>query len=185
MRDYNFFEAYQKKRNLSIDVKSPVFLGIIVIILILAVSVASVLQNVILAARLASTSIELSSIQASEEYQKAIKLQDSITAMTGYDQNAEAALQKINEGDVLGTKFLTKLASALPSTSSIQSVSLNRMTATINIDVPNQRAAAELVGNLEKSGLFLQTSLISVTKNQEAGNFTASINAILKAGENE
>ena len=98
MRDYNFFEAYQKKRNLSIDVKSPVFLGIIVIILILAVSVASVLQNVILAARLASTSIELSSIQASEEYQKAIKLQDSITAMTGYDQNAEAALQKINEG---------------------------------------------------------------------------------------
>ena len=185
MRDYNFFESYQKKRNLSIDVKSPVFLGIIVIVLILALSVASVLQNVILVARLASTTMELSNIQASEEYQKAIKLQDSISAMTGYDQNAESALQKINEGDVLGTKFLAKLAGVLPSTASIESVTLTRTTATLNINVPNQRAAAELVGNMEKSGLFLQTTLNSVSKNQEAGTLTASITTILKAGENE
>ena len=185
MRDYNFFEAYHKKKGLDINVKSPVFLGIVVILLILAFSVGLLIQNVILAARLTSTVIELSNVQATEEYQKAIVLQNSISSMTEYDQNAGSALGRIQMGKVLNTEFLKKLSDVLPSTANIQTINLTRTTATLYINVPNQKAAAELVGNLDKSGLFLQTSLVSVTKDESTGAYVALINGIVKAGENE
>lgn len=185
MRDYNFFEAYQKKRELSINAKSPVFLGILVILLILALSAGLVIQNIVLASRMTAAAEKLSELQASEEYQKAIKLQDSISAMSEYDQYAESALSRIQKGDVLGTEFLKNLSGVLPSSANIQSVNITRANATLYINVPNQKAAAELVGNLDKSGLFQQTTLISVTKNEESTTFVALINCILKAGEDK
>jgi type IV pilus assembly protein PilN len=185
MRDYNFFESYQKKRNVSIDVKSPVFLGMIVILLILAVSAYCVAQNFILGLRLASASVELAEIQSSKEYQEAIMLQDSITAMAQFDQDAGSALQRINNSKILNTKFMQKLSGVIPSTVSFQTVNLTQSNASLNFYVPNEKAAAELVGNLDQSGLFLQASLVSVTKSEEAGNYIASINCIIKAGDQE
>lgn len=184
MRDYNFFEAYQKKRNLSFNIKSPVFLGLIVIVLIIAVSGGSLIQNAVLAAKLSASADELGTLQASKEYQEAVKLQDSIAAMTEYDQYAGSALERINQGKVINTEFLKKLTAVLPSSTNIQSVNLTRVNAVFNINVPNQKAAAELVANLDRSGLFLQTTLASVNS-QETGGFVATVNCILKAGDQE
>lgn len=183
MRDYNFFESYQKKRSASINLKSPVFLGMIVILLILAFSAYCVAQNVILAARLVAASAELAEVQASKEYQEAIKLQDSISAMASYDQNAGMALDRIKEGSFLNTDFMKKLSASIPTTATIQSANVTRINADIYFNVPNEKTAAELLGDLEKSGLFLKSTLVSVTKNEDGTSFVAYINCILKAGE--
>jgi len=183
MRDYNFFESYKKKRSNGINVKSPVFLGMIVILLILAFSAYCVAQNVILAARLVAASVELAEVQASEEYQEAIKLQDSISAMDSYDQNADIALKRIQEGSFLNTAFMKKLSASIPITATIQSTNITRINADLYFNVPNEKTAAELLGDLEKSGLFLNSSLVSVTRNEDGTSYVAYINCILKAGD--
>ena len=192
MKDYNFFEPYQKKRELRIDFKSPVFLGIIVIFLIFASTAAVIVQNIVLSARLSNKTAELSAMQSSNEYQQAVKLQNSVDVMTEYDRNAESALQKIQKGHVLSTEFMQKLSAVLPSSVAMENATLTRTGATLSFSVPNQKAAAELVGNLDQSGLFIQTTLVSVTSSQTTGDtevvatgFTASINCILKAGDIE
>lgn len=184
MRDYNFFEAYQKKRNMSFNIKSPFFLGLIVIILILAVSGAMLIQNAVLSAKLSAAAEELGALQAGAEYQEAVKLQDSIAALTEYDQYAGSALERIHQGKVINTEFMKKLTAVLPSSTSIENVNLTRVNAVMNVNVPNQKAAAELVGNLDRSGLFLQTTLASVNS-EESGGFIATVNCILKAGDQE
>lgn len=188
MKDYNFFEPYQKKRELHLDFKSPVFLGLIVILLIIASSVGLVVRNVILATNLAGSMEELATIQSSLEYQKAVKLQDSIAAMTEYDRAAASALERIKAGQNLNTEFLKELSGVIPSNVTIQNASLTRVNATLLFNVPNQKAAAELVDNLDRSGLFLQTTLISVASEanpEGAVGTVAQINCILKAGETE
>ncbi len=64
---------------------------------------------------------------------------------------------------------------------------MTRINANFVFAVPNQRAAAELIANLEESGLFLQTTLVSVAEQQEevSTGYYASVSCIVKAGEVE
>jgi hypothetical protein len=83
----------------------------------------------------------------------------------------------------LNTEFLKKLSSSIPSTATIQSVNVTRVNADLYFSVPNEKTAAELVARLEESGLFLNTTLISVSKNEDGITYVANVNCILKAGE--
>ena len=185
MRDYNFFEAYQKKRSLSIDLKSPVILGTIAIIIILLFSGGLFTRNIILGTNYALKAQELSEIQASDEYQKAQELQNKISAMTEYDQDAAAALNRIKQGDILNTKFLNQLSQAMPSNVSLTTANLTRQSANFTFSVPDRKAAAELYQNLDQSGLFLQTTLVSVSSNSDTPGYMTQISGVIKAGEKE
>lgn len=185
MRDYNFFESFQRRKELHINVKSPVFLGLLVILFILLSSGYLVVQNVMVKTQLTDVTENLNTIQSSPEYQEAIQLQDSIAALTEYDQYASIALAKIVSGkNILNTGFLKTLSEVIPSSVTLQGANITSANAAFYFQVPNPKAAAELVHDLDHSGLFLQTVLVSVTAEQSgAGGFTATVNCILKAGE--
>lgn len=185
MRDYNFFEAYQKKRDLSINVKSPVFLGLVVILLILATSGGLLVQNMILTSQLSNVQEELIQLQESKDYQEAVKMQERITAFNEFDQNAGSALTRIQDGKNLNTVFLTNLTALLPATTKIKNMNITRSTVSLEIVVPGFKAAGEVMANFENSGYFLQTTLIGVSKDNDTGNFIESINCILKEGDQE
>jgi hypothetical protein len=48
MRDYNFFEIYEKQGVLSINKKSPLFIGIIIVLLVVVLAIGLVVRNVVL-----------------------------------------------------------------------------------------------------------------------------------------
>ncbi len=183
MKDYNFFDEFQKRNKIHINFTSPAFLGVLVIALIIVFSAGLMLYNTILGARLTSLTEDLTAIHESQEYQKADELQKKIGALTEYDQYAGTAYEKIKSGDVLGTDFLYAFSRILPSSVSLQNASINRATATFTFTVPDRQAAAELVKHIDESDLFVQTTLISVVSQQGAAGYTAVINSILKAGE--
>jgi hypothetical protein len=183
MKDYNFFEPLQHRKGIRINVKSPVFFGFVVILLILLASAAMVVQNTLIKVELAGVKGELADIQASPEYQTAIRLQDSISALMSYDQLSGRALERIEQGkSTLNTGLLKSMSDAIPQTASYRSLSLSSAQADFVFWVPDRKTAAELYHDLENSGLFLQTTLVSVTINNEGG-YDASINCIVKAGE--
>ena len=183
MRDYNFFAFCQQKKGFRVNIKSPAFLGFIVILLILTASGGIVVQNAIVKAELADATEKLHAAQASSEYQETIELQQSIDSLTEYDQNASIALERIETGkSILNTGFLKALSGVIPSTVSLQSAKMTSANTSFTFHTPDRRAAAELLHDLDHSGLFLQTTLVSVTSD-ESGGFTASINCIIKAGE--
>lgn len=185
MRDYNFFESCQRRNDIHVNLKSPVFLGLVVILLILVASAGLVVQNTMIKAKVTKATETLNALQSSAEYQEAVQIQESITALTEYDQYASNALSRIESGKILSTGFLTALSAAVPSTVSLQSANVTTANAAFYFQVPDQATAAELVYDLDHSGLFLQTTLVSVTSGGSAGGFTAAVNCILKAGEKQ
>lgn len=183
MRDYNFFESYQKKRSVSVDIKSPIALGIIAIILILVVTGGLFARNIVLGANFALLTKELTEIQASDEYQKAQVLQNSIAALSQYDQDAGTALTKIEQGDILNTKFMLQLSNTIPSNVSIITANLTQSSANFVFRVPDRKSAAELFDNLNQSGLFLNITLESINSDSENPGYTAQISGVIKAGD--
>ena len=182
MRDYNFFEPYQKKSGVSFNPKSTGFVSMIMILIITGTSVGIIAANKMLESDVESAREELSKIQSSEEYKTTDQFQKSIDAMTKYDENANVALLRIEKGNLLGTEFLTTISNSMPETVKIQEASITRTFSNIKFYVPNRKAAAELLDSLDKSGLFVHTFLSLVEKTGEAG-YIAEINMVMKAGE--
>ncbi|MGI6751736.1 MAG: hypothetical protein ACOX4U_03850 [Anaerovoracaceae bacterium] len=183
MRDYNFFDGFQKKQEQAFDIKSPLFLGVMAIALIILVSGGLFLQKTLLNAGLVKASAELQEIKNSREYQEANTLQKQISAMEEYDSYAEAALKRVKDGDTLNSEFLRWLTNSMPNTASLESASINKLEAGFKFRVPNRKVVAELLENLESSDLFVQITLLTVTSGWESGGYIAEINGIIKAGE--
>ncbi|HWQ78557.1 MAG TPA: hypothetical protein VN381_07060 [Anaerovoracaceae bacterium] len=185
MRDYNFFEPLQRRKGIHINVKSPVFFGCVVIFLIILASAAMVAQNAIIKTQLSGVKEDLAQLQASSDYQEALMLQDSISALMSYDQLSARALERIEQGkSILNTGFLKGVSDAIPSTASYREINVTSAQANFIFRVPDRRTAAELHHDLENSGLFLQTTLVSVRSNQDgSGGYDAAISCIIKAGE--
>lgn len=184
MRDYNFFESFQRRKKTHINVKSPVFLGLVVILLILAASGGLAVQNTFIKSELSDATEHLNKLKTSPAYQETIQLQESIDALTAYDQSASIALAKLESGkNILNTRFLKNLSDVIPSTISLQAANITSANASFYFQAPDRKAAAELVHGLDHSGLFLQTVLVSVTG--EEGGYAVSINCIIKEGEQQ
>lgn len=182
MRDYNFFEPYQKKSGASFNPKSTGFVSMIMILIITGTSVGIIAANKMLESDVESAREELSKIQSSQEYKATDELQKTIDVLTKYDENANKALLRIEKGNLLGTEFLTTIANSMPETVKIKDASITRTFSNIKFDVPNRKAAAELLDSLDKTGLFVHTFLSSVEKSGETG-YIAEINLVMKAGE--
>lgn len=185
MRDYNFFEPLQRKKGIHINVKSPVFYGFLVICLIILASAGTVAQNMFYKANLVIAKNELIDVQSTPEYQEAVKLQEMITALMSYDQLAGRALERIEIGKaILNTAYLKKISDTLPSTASYRNIAINTAGAAFTFWIPDRKAASELVYDLDHSGLFLDTVLVSVVANKDgSGGYTATITSVVKAGE--
>lgn len=184
MHDFNFFVEYERKKGGTIDMKSPVFLGILAILIIVLLSGGSVGRTMILKAKLTNMTERVNELQTSPEYQKSLVLQKSMSLLSEYDQNVTSSLEKINRGNTLSTVFLDRLAASIPSNISMRSANLSRTECSFDFLAPSRKAAAELMKSLDASGLFLKTTLQSVVSDQaESGGFMVYVHGILKAGE--
>lgn len=183
MRDYNFFEPYLKKKNLSINYKSPVLYFFLAILLILGTSAVLVGHNMLLNNQKTEVSIALQTLYAEEEYKKADELTKTISAMSEYDLYAGTALEKIEKGSILGTEFLNRFSKALPSTVALTNFDANTASASFSASVPTQKAAAELLLRMQDSKLFQQILLNSLVADNDNGGYSATFDGIIKAGE--
>lgn len=183
MRDYNFFEPYQRRKGSGIKLTSPFFFGIVVIFLILALSGGLLIRDRMLADELQGLQEQLIAIQSGAEYQAADQVSKRIGTMSEYDQYAATALERIHQGQVLGTAFMRNFTALLPVGATLENASIHRATASFEFEVQNRRIAAELLKHLDESELFVKTSLKSLVLLQDVNRFTAAIDCTLKAGE--
>jgi len=182
LKDYNFFEEYQSKKGINIDPKSPAFLGALVLLLCVALSIGLVVRNMVLTNQIATINQEIATIQASEKYIKASQLELSVNSMAQYDESAQKAMKTFTDNNVIGTEFMKTLTSKLPATVTISTFTLDNASANFTFSVPNKKAVAELLLSLKSSGLFQYVELSTISTD-ETNKSNASIIATLKAGE--
>ncbi len=180
VRDYNFFEVYEKKKGININPKSTVFVCAMLLLLVVAVSIGLIIWNLFLSYQIEDYTEKANEIKASENYQEADKLEQSINAMNAYDKNAEVALEKLEKGDLLGTEVMAKIASTIPAGASINSLNMNNAVALFAFSVPDRRAAAELLMNMKETAIFSDVHLASVSASRGGTGLTANIQCILK-----
>ncbi len=185
MKDYNFFLVFDKKRGARIDPKSSNFIAVIVIILCVLLSVGLVARNFVLLNRLTDINTEIEVKIASSEYTEANRLKMSIDAMKQYDEISEEIVKKFQEADVLGTEIMGTLTSVMPTSVTLNSISINNAAAGFVFAAPDRKAAAELLLNLKNSGLFQEVELNTITSDPNSSLMNVTINAVMKAGEAE
>ncbi len=183
MNDYNFFEIYTKKKERTINTKSPLFLAVIIIAAFAALSLGILGRNMYLAMQLSSLSEEIQTMTASKEYKEANDLQEKLDAMKQYDKTAEEIQKKFQEVNLLGTEILKTLTGSLPGSVTLTSVTMDNANAGFVFSAPDRKAAAELLLNLKESGLFQEVELTTITSDPNSGMMSVNINAVMKAGE--
>ena len=183
MKDYNFFEPYQKKQSIDLNFKSPLFLTLLALAVILTFSAGLVYQNQAMAKKATHLRSELEAIQATEAYKTSAKMAEDLANLKVYDENAGLALERIEKTDIINTDFLANLSKVLPESVNIESINLSRTSASFVFYAPTQNTVAELLDALDNSGLFLHTSLSSIKAEYGNAGFKAEINTVVKAGE--
>lgn len=183
MKDYNFFELYEKKKKIDISLKSPYFVGAMILFICIILSIGLTLRNVYLTYQINDLNQKYGEIQLNPQLAEANRLQTSINAMGEYDISAELALNKFYNNKIIGTDLMNQISAAIPSVVSINSFKMDNSLADISFQVPSRKAAAELILSLKKTGIFQDVVLISIFSNQQGSGFVAYTACIMKAGE--
>lgn len=183
MKDYNFFEIYEKKKGISINPKSSTFIGLVLLILLIMISLGAVGRNFYLSYKTENLTADTERMRASREYAEAQKIQDSVDAMKDYDKKAEIALKKFKNLNTLGTDILTKISTAIPAGVKLESMNMDHIVTVFSFTVPDRNAADELMANLKALDIFEDVHFISVILNEDKILYTANIECIMKAGD--
>lgn len=183
MRDYNFFSAFDKKKGLDINPKSPYFIALIIVIVAVLATAGLVIRNMVLTDQIAELNDKIAVMQTSAEYQEALKLQSALSNLAEYEKGADIVLADFKSSNVLGTAVLDQLAASLPSTAVMLNLKLNHEQLTGTIGVPDKRTAAELILRLEESGLFSSVHAPNVFQIAGQPGFVVSVECEVKAGE--
>jgi Tfp pilus assembly protein PilN len=182
LNDYNFLNNFEKKRNLSINIKSPITFSLIFVAIIVLVCSGFIVRNMILTNQLNTATASLETIKADQKYAESERLKGSIQAMTEYDVSADVSLKAFTESGILGTPLLKKFAASVPTAVSFTSLTFSSSKLDISCNVPTRKVAAELLLDLKNSGLFQDVQLSTVTTNTQSTGYAVIITTILKAG---
>jgi len=186
MKDYNFFIDYQKKKGATINVKSPYFIGAVILLIVGAISCGLLVANQLMVQKIEDLKQEAAAVTASEDFIEASRLKESIDAMNQYERSAAAIQKKFDESNVIGTDLIKAITAKVPSTVSMSSFDMDNAGANFRFNVPNRKAAAELLLSLKDTGLFQEVALNSITPgSEETGGLIAEISTVMKAGEAE
>lgn len=183
MNDYNFFSVYERKKGLDFNIKSPYLVGAILLIICLLVSIGLVGSNFYYSYSIGKLTSEIDGLKASTEFKEATYYLQSIDAMKQYDDAAQTALDKFIASELLGTDYINKITSVIPSNVIIQGMSLDNFNLAISAQIPNRKVASELMLALDETGLFYEVKIIGVFKNTEGVGFATYINATIKESE--
>ena len=183
MRDYNFFSAFDKKKGLDINPKSPYFIALIIVIVAVLATAGLNVRNMILNNELGDLQLAVENIRASAEYQEALALQSEMETLSEYEKGADIVLADFERQNALGTTVLNQLTASLPATSSIITMNMNHATFTATLNVPDRRTGAELILRLEESGLFQMVHASSLTQAQGQTGFVMAIECERKVAD--
>ena len=182
MNDYNFLSDLEKKKRLSINMKSPVMFSVIFLVIIVLISCGFIVRNLVLTNQLNNATASLETIKTDQKYVESARLQGSIQAMSEYDVSADVSLKAFTESGILGTPLLKKFAASVPAAVSFTSLTFSSSKLDISCNVPTRKVAAELLLDLKNSGLFQDVQLSTVTTNTQSTGYAVIITTILKAG---
>ena len=185
MKDYNFFEIYEKKKGVSVNPKSAAFIGLVLLLLLIMISLGAVGRNFYLSHETEKLTADTERMKAGREFAEAQKIQDSVDAMKAYDKKAEIALNKFINFNTLGTDALTKISTAIPAGVKLDGVNMDHVVTVFSFTVPDRKATAELMANLKALDIFEDVHLISVTLNEDKISSVANIECLMKAGDED
>lgn len=180
MRDYNFFEIYEKKKGISIQPRSTVFVCAVLMLIMILATLGLIGRNLYITGKIDSFNEETERIKASKQYVEASQLQKSIDAMKEYDQNAGEALKKFRYNNLIGTEILTTISLSIPAQASIEDMKINNAFMDVSFVVADRKTASELILNLKNTGLFQNVHLSSVALNEGGSSYKAKIQCIMK-----
>lgn len=183
MKDYNFFEIYEKKKGISINPKSVTFIGFVLLMLLILVSLGAVGRNFYISYQIDKLTADTERMKAGREYGEAQKIQDSVDAMKEYDKKAETALNKFKNSNTLGSDTLAKISSVIPAGVKLDGMNMDHAVTAFSFTVPDRSATTELLLNLKTLDIFEDVHLISVILNEDKILYTANIECIMKAGD--
>jgi hypothetical protein len=182
MRDYNFFEIY-KRKTITTKEKTPVLVSVIAILMVVGATVGIMLLNAQMEGNIKSYQAEIEDMKSSEIYMEAERLESNLAAMKEYDKYAEKALEKLDRSHVLGSEFMSTIASVLPINTSILAIQADQAYAHGDFLIPNRREGAELILALKQSGLFSYVHANNIFQEEDGGRYIISIVCDLKVGE--
>lgn len=185
MKDYNFFEIYEKKKGFTIQPKSTVFACAVILLIFILVSLGLVGRNLYLSSRINSLDSETQKIKATKEYQEADRLQNSINAMQEYDKKAGIALKKFEDSSVIGSKLIMKIASVMPSNTAMLKIEMDNAIVKADFSLPDRKSGAELILALKGSELFSNVHATNIFINEGKTGYIISIECDMKAGDNK
>lgn len=183
MNDFNFFSIYQKKRGLDLNPGSPYFISGIIVLVCVALTAGIFIYNLILSRQIEAANSETIQIKASQEYTEASYYQNSLQAMSNYEAGADHALLKFQASNVIRTELLEAIWKGLPVNVRMTSFTIDQTTINMSFQIPNRRAAAELLKGLKETGLFQEIHLGAIGAGTDTPTMSTTVTGTLKAGE--
>ncbi len=183
MNDYNFFSSYQRKNWMAFDIRSPYFLGVLILIICAGFTAGVYVNNFITTMQINSMTAEVDTIKKNEDYIAADKFQKSLDAMIKYDASADLALKKFQSAQVLDSELISSLLKGVPTNVKVVSFGMDSTSFGITCNAPDRKVAAELLLGLKETGLCDDIQLNSVTSKEDGSGVVVSINGTLKVGQ--
>lgn len=187
MRDYNFFATFEKKK-LAVDPKSPTFIIAVALTVALIFCGGIAVGNFLLSQRLNDVNLALSEKKASPQYIEVQKIRDELAALDRYDKMADQVAADYQAACIFDSVFFSDFSKLMPQNVRITSLTVMGNAVNIQCMSADKKAFAVLLSQMNDSGLFASSQLVSVSSTMDqsgaAGNI-ADIQAILKAGDSE
>lgn len=101
-------------------------------------------------------------------------------SMVKYNAELTKAGKKIEQTDRVSTELLDKIQNTMPATVTLRFLQLKESQLFLEGNAPVWTTAAELIHNLEATGLCSRVHVRSVTKNEDAGTYSFSLLCELK-----
>lgn len=185
MSDYNFFSEYQKKKKLELNPSSAYFWGGIIILICIIAIAGALARNYVLTSQIESIESSIAQIKSDADYVRANELQQSLDAMSEYETEADRALEKFQQSQIIDTELISALLKTVPTNSTVVSFGMQGTGFGMTCNVPSRKVASELLLNLENTDLCENIKLNSVSLNETGDGYVVSLDATLKAGESE
>ncbi len=179
MKDYNFFEIYNKKQKGSFNKKSPVFILGTVLLILVIIAAGLIVRNLVLNQKIKNTYEKLEIIKATEEYQEAAKIQQGQAAMTKYNEKASVTLQKLDDAKIVNTSLLSSINSKVPEGISMSNMYIDSNIIQIICTAQNRKAISEFQLRLKELPFVGDAYVNSITKNITDTKFTAKIECLM------
>lgn len=181
MRDFNFFEAYGRKKS-TFNLNSPFFLASVLVGLAIIFTILLFGRNMLLIEDIKDVRGQIDTLSSNPLYEEALAVKDRIDGLNQYDSQASAVLEQFLDENIITTRFFDDLLLEIPSAVVLTEFNIDNSVAIMNVQARNRKAVAETVLRLKESGLFKEVTFETIVGQEGSNIVDVVINATMKAG---